>query len=292
MIPAAPLDELYAAPLAEFVATRDRLAATAAREGHKDEAQALKKLRRPSATAWATNQVVREARAAVEEMLSASDRLRRSQDALLAGRSDQAAYQAGVDELRAATAALGAAARDVLERAGRGAREHVDGVIANVRVAALSDERRAELLEARLTADLESGDQGLAGFLGASVAGGPHLRLVPPAPKVSAPAPSAEAARREKEEREAHARRVADARAEAATAREVVARAEAAAQKARAARATAASRLAEAEREVATARDGDATAQAALAEAERHLAAVSAEAHAAARRLDALGERR
>lgn len=283
-----PLDELYAAPLTEFVATRDRLAAAATREGRKDEAQALKKLRKPSATAWATNQVVREARDAIEGMLSASDRLRRGQEALLAGRSDQAAYQAGVDELRASTAALSAAARDVLDKAGKGARELVDGVIANVRVAALADAQRAELLEARLTTDLEAGDQGLAGFLGAGV----PSSVARPAPKPAAPVVSLEAARREKAEREEHARRVTEARAEATTAREVATRAEAAAEKARAARDAAQARVDEAERALAAAREGRATAQGALDAAERHLAAVAAEAQAAARRLDALGERR
>jgi hypothetical protein len=282
----SPLDELYAAPLAEFVATRDRLAATAAREGRKDEAQALKKVRKPAATAWATNQVVREARDAVDGMLSASDRLRRGQEALLAGRSDQAAYQAGVDELRAATAALGAAARDVLDKAGKGARELVDGVIANVRVAALAAAQRAELLEARLTTDLEAGDQGLAGFLGAGVPSAPAPT------RSAAPVVSLEAARRERAEREDHARRVTEARAEATTAREVATRAEAAAQKARAARDAAQARVDEAERALAAAREGRATAQGALDAAERHLAAVAAEAQAAARRLDALGERR
>jgi hypothetical protein len=284
----APLDELYAAPLAEFVATRDRLAAALTREGRKDEAQALKKLRRPSATAWATNQVVRGARDAVDRMLSASDRLRRGQEALLAGRSDQAAFQAGVDELRAATAALSAAARDVLDKAGKGARELIDGVIANVRVAALADARRADLLEARLTADLEAGDQGLAGFLGAGVPSASS----PVSPKPGAPVVSLEAARKEKAEREEHARRLSEARAEATTAREVAARAEAAAQKARAARDAAQARVVEAERALAAAREAEGAAQSALDGAERHLAAVAAEAQAAARRLDALGERR
>jgi hypothetical protein len=286
----APIEELYAAPLAEFVATRERLAGELAREGRKDEAQALKKLRRPSMTAWATNQVVREARAALDEMLAASERLRRGQDALLAGRSDQVAYQAGVEDLRRATAALAAASREVLGRAGRGDdRTLVDAVIANARAAALDAELRRVLLEGRLTADLEAGDSALAGFLaaGRGAASGAHLSLVPPAPP-----PDADAARREKAAREEHARRLEAARAEAATAREVAARAETAARTAREARDRAEARAREAERVLAAERESLRAAQAALDAAEKHVAAVTAESHAAARRLDALGERR
>jgi hypothetical protein len=285
----APTDELYAAPLAEFVATRDRLAADLVRAGRKGEGQALKKLRRPSASAWATNQVVREARAAVDEMLAASDRLRRSQDALLAGRSDQVAYQEGVDDLRRATAALGAAAREVLGRAGRG--ELVDGVIANVRVAGLdAADGRQQLLEGRLTVDLEAGDQGLAALLGTGArADGP---LPPPPPRVAAPAATSEAARREKEKREEHARRLAAARSEAASAREVSLRAETAARTARAAHEAAAARVEEAERALSDQRDALRFARKSLDDAEKHAARVAAESKAAADRLDALEEGR
>ena len=93
-------DQLFAASLDAFVETRARLAAALAAAGQKEDGQALKKLRRPSASAWATNQVVRRARAALNLFLEASARLRGSQGAIVAGRGDRGQYQADVDEDR------------------------------------------------------------------------------------------------------------------------------------------------------------------------------------------------
>ena len=69
-------DQLLSAAWESFVETRARLADELARAGQRDESRALKKLRRPTAAAWATNQVVRRERAAVDGYLAASDELR------------------------------------------------------------------------------------------------------------------------------------------------------------------------------------------------------------------------
>jgi hypothetical protein len=222
-------DELFAAALDAFVETRARLAAALAAAGHKAEAQALKKLRRPTPSAWATNQVVRRARDDVDAFLGASDRLRASQAVLVAGQGDRGVYQADVEELRRATAALSEAARRLLAELGRGEdRALVERVIANARAAALTDAGRAALLEGALAADVEGGVDAFGGLLGAGAAQGtaPQRRPVP-----QAPAPPSEPSARALE----RARALEDARRDEVAAREAAAVAEAGSARARAA---------------------------------------------------------
>jgi hypothetical protein len=229
------LEQLFTAPLDGFVETRARLAAALGAAGRKDDAQTLKKLRRPSPSAWAANQVVRRARAEVDAFLDASARLRREQAAMLAKRTDRVAYQARADELRQATAALTDEARRVLSELGRGDDRHlVERIVANARAAALTDEARAALLEGRLAADL---DGGAAAFGGLLAEGAAVEILTAPSPVPPAPAPPAT---RGPTARELEARRRDEERArqlEAARREEAAARATAAAAAATAARA-------------------------------------------------------
>jgi hypothetical protein len=281
------LAELFTAPLDAFVATRDRLAAELARQGRKDESRELKKLRRPSPSAWATNQVVRRARPAVDAFLEASDALRARQDALLAGRGDQTAYQAGVEELRQATAALAGAAREALAAAGRPDDRHVvDAVVANVRAAALEGGRRPELFEGRLQADLQASDDGLGGLLGASVAA---AGAAPPRP---APAPAAkQVPDLERARAEARAKELAEARRDEAQARAHAERAEAAAREASARRDEAKARVLAAEDALSTARDALREAEASQRQAADEQARADGAARAATRRRESLENR-
>ncbi len=252
------LDELYAAPLDGFVEARARLGAALAAAGSKADAQALKKARKPSASAWATNQVVRRARAEVDAFLDASARLRQDQAAMLAGLADRETYQARADELRRATGALADAARRVLDELGRGDdRQLVDRVVANARGAALTDGARAALLEGRLAVDVDAGVDAFGGLLadGAAVVVAPAPSRAPAAatrPAAAAPAPSAPTtreleARRREEER---ARQREAARREEIAARAVAETAAAAAARAREARDEARRRLDDAEVEL------------------------------------------
>ena len=228
------LEQLFAAPLDGFVETRARLAAALGAAGRKGDAQTLKKARKPSPSAWATNQVVRRARVEVDAFLDASARLRREQAAMLARRTDRVAYQARADELRQATAGLADAARRVLGELGRGDDRHVvERIVANARAAALTDEARAALLDGRLVADL---DGGAAAFGGLLVEGAAAEMLAAPS---SAPPASAPPATRGPTARELEARRREEERArqlEAARREEDAARATAAAAAATAAR--------------------------------------------------------
>ena len=96
---------LYAAPLAEFTATRNRLAAELRKTGRAADARALARLRKPSAPLWAVNRLAITDSKSVAALFEAVARLRRSQL-----RDPRAAAEA----LRAQRAAL-----DILVARGR-----------------------------------------------------------------------------------------------------------------------------------------------------------------------------
>ncbi|HEY2729865.1 MAG TPA: hypothetical protein VGK52_07975 [Polyangia bacterium] len=239
MTPRDAREELFTTALDAFVETRTRLAAALLAAGQKAEGQALKKVRRPSPAAWATNQVVRRARAEVDAFLEASARLRGSQGAIVAGRGDRGVYQADVEELRRATGALTAAARRIVEDLGRGDdRPIIERVVANARAAALTDAGRKELLEGALVADLESDADVFGGLLAGDPLPTPAATRPREAPR-PAPKPSArdEEARHRAQESaralEAARRDEADARQTAATTEAAAARTRAAVEEAR-----------------------------------------------------------
>jgi hypothetical protein len=282
------LAELFAAAPDAFVATRDRLAAALATAGKKAESQALKKARRPTPSAWATNQVVRQARAAVDTFLDATDRLRRAQEALLAGRAAQAEYQMGLEELRKATAALSKAARAVLDGAGRAdARQLSDRVLANVRAAGASAERRATLLTAQLTADLDAGETLFGGLLAAPASTSSSSPRDVAAPEPAVDRASSKQLQAEAKQRE-RARLLVEARAEESTALAAASRAARLVGPARAARDEHAARVAAAENALTEACEALRAADAELRRAEQDVVRDEKKSQAAAKRRETL----
>src|SRR5258706_14946191 len=53
-------DELYAVPPKDFTRARNAKAAELTAAGHADEAKAVRRLGKPSASLWATNQLARQ----------------------------------------------------------------------------------------------------------------------------------------------------------------------------------------------------------------------------------------
>src|SRR5215211_5150725 len=84
-------DELYGLPDDEFTSERDALAKRLRGEKRRDEADAVKALRRPSVATGAINRAVREHGA--DELLAAGDALREAHEALLSGGGDAAAVR-------------------------------------------------------------------------------------------------------------------------------------------------------------------------------------------------------
>lgn len=79
------LDRLYRLPLGEFTQARNELAAALKKSGDQDGARRVRDLPKPSPSAWAVNQLYWTARELLDELLAASDRYRRAQQAALAG---------------------------------------------------------------------------------------------------------------------------------------------------------------------------------------------------------------
>src|SRR6478736_6685161 len=88
------VDALYGLPLDAFVPERDALAKRLRADKRREEADAVKALRKPSVAAWAANQVLRSQPGQRDALLEAGDALRAAQEDLLAGRGDAAAAPA------------------------------------------------------------------------------------------------------------------------------------------------------------------------------------------------------
>jgi hypothetical protein len=101
---------LYQGPLAEFIDARNRLAARLRQAGDADESARVKALPKPTAPAWALNQVYWHARQDYDRLIAAGDGLRALQQQMLGGRS--------VDP-RESMQERQAAVRQVVDRAAR-----------------------------------------------------------------------------------------------------------------------------------------------------------------------------
>ena len=139
-------DALYALPPDEFVAARDALARRLMDAGENDRAAALKKLRRPTVSAWAVNLGGRQAPELLEALTDLRGQLEKAQRQLLSGvRTTELAgltrqRREQVDDLvEQAVAAAAEAGRDVSG--------HRDEVRATFE-AALADPEAAALVRA------------------------------------------------------------------------------------------------------------------------------------------------
>jgi hypothetical protein len=214
--PARIVEELYAVPLSAFTRERDARAAALERAGEAAAAHAVRTLRKPTATLWATNQLGRAEPDRLERFLATVEQLRRSQL-----RDARAAAEA-MRAQRAELDALVERAEDVLRSAGfRASPDSTREISSTLLGAAVDPERAADLRHGRLTAVLEA-----PGFEVLSGAATPrHLRLV--APQKPAPAPPARRPRDDAPRLAAERRRAAaEARAQARAARKAAAEAE------------------------------------------------------------------
>ena len=91
-------DELYGLPLAEFTKARDELARRLRKEGKGDEADAVKALRKPTAAAWALNQLSRQRPKDIKALLATGKRLRKAHEALIGGGDRSALQKASAEE--------------------------------------------------------------------------------------------------------------------------------------------------------------------------------------------------
>jgi hypothetical protein len=283
-------ERLFAAPLEGFVALRTELAKELAQEGHKADSRALRGIHRPSISAWATNQVVRRALDDAAAFFEASDHLRRAQHAMLAGQTERASYQALAEVFREATTALGAAIRDMLTSVGRTADPPlIERVLSNFRNAAVSEERRKDLLGGQLESDITIGDDNLASLFGAMPSGREQLAADFPQGVGKPQAGGSEKALRDREQqaraqKEELLRRLQAARDDEAVVAQGLLQAETRVTQARAACDRAREQLDEADRAAAQARQAWRETETALRRAERDAAEARAALQSATQR--------
>jgi hypothetical protein len=148
-------DDLYGLPLEEFTAARDALAKRLRGEKRREDADAVKALKRPSVAAGAINRAVREHGA--EELLAAGEELRAAHGALLDGSGDAAAVRAASERERSAVrdlakVALGDDATPATE----------EKVRATLHAASVDDDVRSLLEAGRLEREAEAGVDAMA----------------------------------------------------------------------------------------------------------------------------------
>ena len=133
------IDELYAAPLADFVAHRNALAKELRSEGASDEATLVASLRKPTMVAWALNQAARSERDTVERLLDVQSEMRESPSA--------AGLRALSDERQRLVSRVSDAAVEALEAAGHAGAAARDRISLSV-LATGTDREAAETLRA------------------------------------------------------------------------------------------------------------------------------------------------
>jgi hypothetical protein len=164
-------DDLYALPLGEFTPARDELARRLRKGGRREEADTVKRLRKPTTAAWALNQLARRRREDVARLLEAGERLRRAQAELLGG-GGRAELDTAAAQERELVGALAGDAAAIAAEAGVGSPAAlVEKLRATLHAAAADEEVARELAAGRLVREREA-----VGVLGLSAAAAPAAR--------------------------------------------------------------------------------------------------------------------
>lgn len=142
------LGDLFAAPLEDFVKTRNDLAARLKSEGDEVSAKRVKALKKPAVHVWALNQVARRDPGSLERFISAREQVEGATNADELKRATKARRDAVVEVVREAQGAL--------EEAGHSATSTQTQKISQMLLAGGTDEERSALLEGRLEKELTS----------------------------------------------------------------------------------------------------------------------------------------
>jgi DNA repair exonuclease SbcCD ATPase subunit len=110
------VDALFQLPLSEFTAARNALAARLKKMGHTEEAERVKGIQKPPASAWIVNQLYWKHPKDIETLLAVGERFRKAQAAQLAGKSGD--LRALLNERRETLATLMTRASGLLRDAG------------------------------------------------------------------------------------------------------------------------------------------------------------------------------
>lgn len=164
------LDALFASPLEDFVAERDRLAKEISTSGDKDAARSVKSLRKPSIVAWTLNQLARRDPDGLAGLVETGANMREALE-----RGDPTGAREAQAVRRSQLRQLGDAASEILRAGGHAASStHVDKVRAVLLQATTDQDIARAISEGRLT-ELPAADalpDAFEGFTSAGVEGG------------------------------------------------------------------------------------------------------------------------
>ena len=146
-------DRLYGLPLDEFTQARDELAKKLRKEGEREAAAEVGKLKKPSLGAWVLNQLQREHKPEVKRLLATGDRIRKVQGRALAGGEAKGLAEA-LQEQQEAVRALVALARDLLGE--RGTQAALDRIGGALRAASIDASARELFVAGRLVSEPEA----------------------------------------------------------------------------------------------------------------------------------------
>jgi hypothetical protein len=154
------LQDLYAAPLKNFISARNAKAAALKAAGRGPEAQALLRLGKPSLALWAANQLPRLVPEQIDRFIDLVQVARRRQ------LEDPRAAAEAMKTQRAEATALTARAAEAIAKAGQRASSATLGRISSTLLGAAVDRRLSEALRhGRLTAEVDApGFEVLAGL--------------------------------------------------------------------------------------------------------------------------------
>ncbi len=269
--------ELYGLPPADFVTARDARAAQARRQGDRDLADALKKLRRPSTGAWLANLLVRERHDQVAGLLAVGAALRQAQAQL-----DHEDLRRLSKERRRVVATLAEQARVLARERGQAVSDAGSRELESTLEAAVLDAGAAsELATGRLTAALRYSGLGWSGSAEPSPPGTEDLPPGPAAPTEGGTKSQAEPKRAEHQGRAAAAGALRSAQAAVAAAGRELGQRQRRAEEARRERDRQRQELADLEDRVAEARAAGQQAELELDVAEKELAGAQRQAQAA-----------
>jgi hypothetical protein len=147
------VDRLYRLPLTEFVKARNDLAASLKKSGQAEAAKRVKELAKPSASAWAINQLYWTSRQRFDNLIAASDRYRKAQRAALAGDATELAD--AEREKRRAIEEAGQTVRRILGEGDPGA-PMMRRIQTTLEALATYGSENPTPLKGRLTEDLEA----------------------------------------------------------------------------------------------------------------------------------------
>jgi hypothetical protein len=269
-------EDLYALAPGDFTAARDERAAAARAAGDRDLAQAIGGLRRPVVSAWLVNQLAREARDQVAELVALGESLRQAQQDLAGERVRELSAQR-----RTLVAGLVAEAKRIAARDGRPAGLQVEREVDATLQAALADSGAAAAVQAGCLASPLS-------YAGLGV--GDAASVATRGRRAPAAAPARDKAERKPARRaQAGAKRPRETPAER-EARRVAEQADREARQAAAEAERRANKIAEAQRAVSQATETLADATAALDQAEQRVTSARAAQESARQQVERLDQ--